>query len=383
MKLSDFNYELPKELIAQTALPKRSDARLLVLDRESGTIAHKTFRQIADYFDSGDVLVLNDTKVLPARILAKRKTGGAVEVLVLGKSACIGASSDESVNDKLPGPVPGAKVLLKPSRRVKKGETLILDEKSKLTAMVLDAPNGETGIRHVEFQTGENMETVLDRIGHIPLPPYIDRPDQPMDRELYQTVFAKKPGAVASPTAGLHFDKTLLEDIRKKGVEIVFITLHVSYGTFQPVAAENLKDHKMHEEYYEISREAAERISFAKLEGRRIIACGTTVVRTLESAYAYGTSSGRERSFLLGLKENLSRNGTGTRPLGGLTNLFIYPPYQFKIVDTMITNFHLPRTTLLMLTSAFAGHELLMRAYEGAIKNRYRFFSYGDAMLIS
>ena len=343
MKLTDFDYVLPKELIAQSALPKRTDARLLVLNRSQQMIEHRTFRDIADYFSKGDVLVLNDTKVLPARIFAKRKTGGQVEILVLKKS--------------------DNKVLIKPSGRVKAGEELILNEDPLILVKVLDPPDHQTGIRHIQILGNENLDSILEQIGHIPLPPYIDREDVPADRELYQTVFAKHSGAVASPTAGLHFDQTLLDQLRMKGVEILFVTLHVSYGTFQPVVNDDLAQHKMYEEYFEIPDETAEPINFAKADGRPITACGTTVIRTLESA---ATDS---LPFEVETKNEM-------------TELFIYPPYEFKIAERMITNFHLPRTTLLMLTSAFAGHDFLMQAYREAIEKRYRFYSYGDAMLI-
>ena len=350
VRLSDFDYELPPELIAQNALPKRPEARLLVLNRTQATIEHRLFGDIADYFESGDVLVLNDTKVVPARLFARRKTGGRVEILVLGPSNESGRA-DSKVR----------KVLIKPSGRVREGEQLILDQ--DLTLRVLDAADGASGIRHVEFETGESVDAILDRIGRIPLPPYIDREDLPADRELYQTIFARSPGAVASPTAGLHFDAPLLKKIEEKGVEILFVTLHVSYGTFQPVTSDDLSGHRMYEEYFEVSDETSERINFAKMDGRRIVACGTTVVRALESARTDSVPP-------------------EVRPKAEMTELFIYPPYEFKIVDRMITNFHLPKSTLLMLTSAFAGHEFLMHAYGEAIRERYRFYSYGDAMFI-
>lgn len=317
----------------------------MVLDRATDELRHRLFRDILDDLTPGDVLVLNDTQVLPARLFAKRQTGGRVELLALREFDA------------------GAKIwqaLVKPSNRVHENETLTLEE--GLTVRVLDSPDHRTGIRHVQFQTPD-VATLLERIGRIPLPPYIDREDTPIDRELYQTVFARCPGAVASPTAGLHFDRALLEQIRRKGIQVCFVTLHVGYGTFQPVQEEDLTRHDMHEEYFEVPDETAEIINFAKTAGRRVIACGTTAVRALESAIADA------------LPPEV-RSGTG------MTKLFITPPYEFKIVDAMITNFHLPKTTLLMLASAFAGRELLMRAYREAIEKRYRFYSYGDAMLI-
>ncbi len=345
MRLSDFEYELPKELIAQTALSKRSEARLLVLNRAQQTIEHRTFKDIIDYFEKGDVLVLNDTKVLPARIFGKRKTGARIEILLLKKARTIWEA------------------LVKPSGRIQKGEAIEVGKAEKITAVVVDSPNHDSGIRHLKFEGETNADEILEKIGCVPLPPYIDRKAMPIDRELYQTVFAKRPGAVASPTAGLHFDQALLISLRMKGVEILFVTLHVGYGTFQSVTSDDLAQHKMHEEYFDIPEETTESINLAKTAGRSITACGTTVVRTLESAATNSLPS-------------------EVKPKQGTTNLFVYPPYEFKIADRMITNFHLPRTTLLMLTSAFVGHEFLMRAYREAIQNHYRFYSYGDAMLI-
>ncbi len=384
-QLSHFDYQLPKELIAQTALAKRSDARLMVLNRSGQNIEHRHFHEIGNYFEKGDLLILNDTKVLPARLFAKRKTGARVEILVL-------KSGDEFISSPLMGedkgggeniilsphpclagrqanlPPQGGKgkifqVLIKPSGRVKESEELVLIEAEDIAIHVMDSADRETGIRHIHFLGNKKTEDILEKYGRVPLPPYIDREDSEIDRELYQTVFAKRAGAVASPTAGLHFDEPLLKKIEAKGVEILFVTLHVSYGTFQPVSLEDLTQHKMYHEYFEISDETAERINFAKSDGRRVIACGTTAVRALESS---ATSSVPAE----------------VKPNEGMTNLFIYPPYEFKIVDGMITNFHLPKTTLLMLVSAFSGHEFLMRAYQEAIREKYRFYSYGDAMLI-
>jgi S-adenosylmethionine:tRNA ribosyltransferase-isomerase len=269
-------------------------------------------------------------------------------------------------------------VLVKPSSRVHQNEELILEE--DLTVRVLDSPDHRTGIRHVQFQTPD-VEDLLGRIGRIPLPPYIDREDTPIDRELYQTVFARRPGAVASPTAGLHFDEALLDQIRRKGVPICFVTLHIGVGTFQPVAEEDLTQHDIHEEYFEIPDETAELVNFAKSGGRRIIACGTTVVRALESSVRPSIPPGQNPNDS---DTPLGHDGLRCEVVSksGMTKLFIYPPYEFKIVDAMITNFHLPKTTLLMLASAFGGHDLVMRAYREAIEKRYRFYSYGDAMLI-
>ncbi len=343
-KLSDFDYELPKELIAQDANPARSHARLMVLNRVDHSISHRQFFQIEDYFEKGDVLVLNDTKVVPARIFAKRKSGAHVEILLLKKEKN------------------AWKALIKPSGRIQEKEIIVLAENSEIELEVMDSPDGQTGIRTIRFLS-DHSEKILEQYGHVPLPPYIDRKDSPIDRELYQTVFAKRPGAVASPTAGLHFDEALLSKLESKGVEILYVTLHVSYGTFQPVNSEDLSQHEMYAEYCELSDEVSERINFAKSDGRRIIACGTTAMRTLESCATDSIPS-------------------EVRAFEGMTNLFIYPPHEFKIIDAMITNFHLPKTTLLMLASAFSGHEFLMKAYQEAISQKYRFYSYGDAMLI-
>lgn len=347
--LSDFDYDLPKELIAQEALPDRGKARLLVLDKTTGEIKHNFFHQCVDYFEKGDVLVLNNTKVLPARFFGKKETGGQVEVLLLKE-----VSETESKNGEV------WEALLKPGGRLKEGQTILFN---RFTARVLDLPQQNSGIRRIAFEKGVNVREQIGKIGRIPLPPYIDREDLAIDRELYQTVYARVPGSVASPTAGLHFDETLLRELEKKGVEIVFVTLHVGYGTFQPVATENLSAHSMHPEYFEIPEESAEKINMAKSDGRRIIACGTTSVRTLETA-------------------SIDRIPAEVKAARGFTNLFIFPPYEFKIVDAIITNFHLPRTTLLMLVAAFCRKENLDRAYQEAIQQKYRFYSYGDAMLI-
>lgn len=354
MRLSDFNYHLPKTLIAQQALPKRSDARLLVLDRKSGKIRHDQFRSLPDYLKPGDVLVLNDTKVLPARFFARKETGGRVEILLLHE-----IKKGRRRKEKL------WKALLKPSGRVKKGAVLSVERKGKSRAFsvrVVDEPSGSTGVRHLAFDSVDPRRE-MEKNGRIPLPPYIEREDLPIDRDTYQTVFARRPGSIASPTAGLHFDPPLLAALRARGVEIVFLTLHVSYGTFQPVVCEDVSQHVMYPEQFEITKASAERLNRAKKEGRRIVACGTTAIRALESA-----SSARAKYSLRAMK--------------GSTQLFIYPPYQFKMADAIITNFHLPRTTLLMLVAAFSGKDNLDRAYREAIRKQYRFYSYGDAMLI-
>lgn len=341
LTLKDFDYQLPKELIAPYPEKRRSEARLLVLDRSSGRREHRIFRDLGEYLKPGDLLVLNNTKVLPARLFGRKSTGGRVEALLLKR---VGDGEWQ--------------VLVKPSGRIKKGMRITFGENGvRLEGEVLDESDRQTGIRKIRF----DQETLLNRIGRIPLPPYIDRPGEAMDREMYQTVFAEVEGAVASPTAGLHFDNELLDQLKQKRVELCFVTLHVSYGTFQPVQTEDLSQHKMYEEEFEVTEEVMNQINRALKEKRRIIACGTTVVRTLET---------------------LTQKQKGPGLFCGKTRLFIYPPYEFKLVDAMITNFHLPHSTLLMLASAFVGRDLLFKTYEEAIREQYRFYSYGDAMLI-
>lgn len=371
LTLQDFDYALPRDLIAPYPQRKRSEARLLVLDRKSRQIEHRIFRDLTDFLQAGDLLVLNNTKVLPARIFGRKATGGRVEALLL-----------KSLGDHT------WQALLKPSGRVKLGSRIQFGENgTTLEGEILDEPDQRTGIRKIRFGSEKNGGQVLEKlnqIGRIPLPPYIDRPDETIDREMYQTVFAEVEGAVASPTAGLHFDEELLGRLRKRGIEIVCVTLHVSYGTFQPVQVEDLSKHQMYEEEFEISEETARQIARAKQEGRRIVACGTTVVRTLETVGANLCGKIGDGSIFL---DAVAKTGkTEPSPIfqhfKGITRLFIYPPYEFKIIDAMITNFHLPKSTLLMLVSAFSGCELLFEAYQEAIRRRYRFYSYGDAMLI-
>ncbi|MBL7158564.1 MAG: tRNA preQ1(34) S-adenosylmethionine ribosyltransferase-isomerase QueA [Candidatus Omnitrophica bacterium] len=344
MKLTDFDYSLPKELIAQYPAENRGDEKLLVVSRRDSSFEEKRFSHIADYLKKGDLLVLNDTKVILARIFGKRKTGGRVEIFVL---------------DKTKNPCPA---LLRPSGKIKPGEKITLDTGDIVTAL----DRAEIGW-FVNFE--KSPDEVLRRCGHVPLPPYIKRPDESRDEKRYQTVYAEHEGATASPTAGLHFTQNLLDILREKGVIIARVTLHTSYGTFAPIKEENVEKHKMHSESYRISDENACIIREALERKARIFACGTTALRTLEAC-----------------AENLMKTpGTGQIPVPGtegVTNLFIYPGYKFKIVDALITNFHLPKSTLILLASAFAGKELLFKAYEYAIKNEFRFFSYGDATLI-
>jgi len=342
MKVSEFDYELPKELIAKFPAEPRDSSRLLVLNRRTGQIEHRIFRDIVNYLKPGDVLVLNDTKVIPARLYGELPTGGKVELLLIRQV-------EPSVWE----------VMARPARKLKPGKEIIFD--SELTGEVL-AYVGE-GRRLVKFRLPEGKEFMekLDEIGHIPLPPYVEREETPEDRVKYQTVFARREGSVAAPTAGLHFTPELLKQLKEMGIIIKTVTLHVGPGTFKPVKVERVEEHEMDYETYSVPPETAQEINRAKREGRRVIAVGTTVVRTLESAAS---------------KEGLVKSGEG------ITNLFIYPGYRFKVIDALITNFHLPRSTLLMLVSAFAGKEKVLNAYREAVKMGYRFYSFGDAMFI-
>ena len=340
LKKSDFYFDLPKELIAQDPLEDRSSSRLLVLDKGTGAVSHHRFREIEDYLKPGDCLVLNDTKVIPARLLGvKEDTGGHVEVLLLKRKK-------DDVWE----------TLVKPGKKCRPGARLSFGE-GLLKAEVLETV--EEGNRLVRFEYEGIFEEILDRLGEMPLPPYITHKLQ--DNSRYQTVYARYEGSAAAPTAGLHFTRELLERIEKKGVQVVFVTLHVGLGTFRPVKEENVLEHHMHSEFYQVSDEAAERINAAKASGGRIICVGTTACRTLESA---ADETGRVHS------------GSGD------TEIFIYPGYHFKVLDALITNFHLPESTLVMLVSALAGREHVLNAYAEAVKERYRFFSFGDAMLI-
>ncbi|MFZ5802183.1 MAG: tRNA preQ1(34) S-adenosylmethionine ribosyltransferase-isomerase QueA [Candidatus Omnitrophota bacterium] len=345
MKISDFDYELPEGRIASQPLKDRPAARLVFVPRQGGELRHGSFREIPSIFRAGDVLVLNDTQVIPARLLGKRETGGKLEIFLLAR-----LEKQEW------------EALIRPSERVHKGQEFEFGRfGDKLRVRVLDEHVPGSVKRRVILADNEYLPA-LRKVGHVPLPPYIRRSDTPEDREFYQTVFARAPGAVAAPTAGLHFDKFLLKQIEDIGVKIVYVTLHVSYGTFQPVKVENVEDHQMFEEFCEISEDAAEAIMRARAERGRVFACGTTVVRTLESAAAEDGS---------------------VRPFKGTTRIFIYPGYRFRAVDALITNFHLPRSTLLLLTAGFLGsRERLLEVYREAIRLQYRFYSYGDAMVI-
>ena len=339
MKTSDFDYELPLERIAQTPVYPRDSSRLLVFDRNKPNLEHKRFYNVIDYLNEGDVLVINDTKVLPARIFAHTVNGGRVEVLLLKRR-----SIDEW------------EVLVKPGKKAKPGVELVVNKELKLKVIDNEV---QSGGRIVKFEYQGVFEDVLSRVGEMPLPPYIT--EKLKDQSRYQTVYAKTEGSSAAPTAGLHFTPELLEKIEKKGVKIARVLLHVGLGTFRPVKAEDITEHHMHSEYFEVSENSANIINQAKQNGKRIIAVGTTSVRTLESATD-------ENGKVLATK--------------GDTQIFIYPPYKFKSVDALITNFHLPKSTLLMLVSSFTTREKMLEVYKQAVDNEYRFFSFGDAMFI-
>ncbi len=340
MKKQDFYYELPEELIAQDPLEERSSSRLLVLDRQSGAVSHHVFTEIADYLREGDCLVINDTKVIPARLIgSKVGTEAKIEILLLKRK-------ENNIWE----------TLVKPGKKAKPG-TKISFGGGLLTGEVLEVV--EEGNRLVQFSYEGIFEEILDRLGQMPLPPYITH--QLKERERYNTVYAVHEGSAAAPTAGLHFTPELLQEIEKKGVDIARVTLHVGLGTFRPVKADEITDHHMHSEFYQINEEAAEKINRAKSGKGRVICVGTTSCRTVESA--------------------ADENGH-IRAGSGWTEIFIYPGYRFKVLDGLITNFHLPESTLIMLVCALAGREQVMQAYEEAVEERYRFFSFGDAMLV-
>lgn len=340
MKVSDFNYELPKELIAQHPYDKRDEARLMVLDKRNQSIEHKVFKNIIDYLNPGDCLVINNTKVIPARLYGKKDTGANVEFLLLKRIE----------NDIW-------EAMVRPGQKLKSGSKVVFGD-GLLKATVLEVL--ENGNRKVEFEYEGIFNEILDQIGLMPLPPYITEATRE-DNEKYQTVYAKYDGSAAAPTAGLHFTEALLEKIKEKGIEIANVTLHVGIGTFRPVKVENVEEHEMHSEHYYIKKEDAEKINFAKRTGHKVISVGTTSCRVLESV--------------------ADENGM-VKETEGDTSIFIYPGYKFKCIDSLITNFHLPESTLIMLVSSLAGKDFIMKAYEEAVKQRYKFFSFGDAMLI-
>ena len=340
MKTSDFYFDLPEELIAQVPILDRSSSRLMVLDKESGNIEHKIFKNVIDYLNPGDCLVLNDTRVIPARLIGEKiDTGGKIEFLLLKR--------DE--NDTWES-------LVKPGKRAKIGTKFSFGN-GKLIGEVVGM--GPEGSRIIKFHYEGIFEEILDELGNMPLPPYIT--ERLEERERYQTVYSKHNGSAAAPTAGLHFTEELLQQIKDKGVDIAFVTLHVGLGTFRPVKVDDVLEHEMHSEYYVVSKEAADKINKAKENGNNVICVGTTSSRTIES---------------VATEDNRVKEGSGW------TNIFIYPGYEFKVVDKLITNFHLPESTLIMLVSALAGKENVLNAYNVAVKEKYRFFSFGDAMII-
>lgn len=348
MLVSDFDYELPEELIAQMPADKRDNSKMLVLNREQRSIEHKHFYDIVDFIDENSLLVLNNTKVLPARLYGTKETGAKIEVFLL-------EAQSEGSNIW--------SCLIKPSKRIKSNTVITISKDLIVKPIKRLEDDGEW---LVELIHDGDLFDILHKVGNLPLPPYIERRLQTediknFDKDRYQTVYAKDEGSVAAPTAGLHFTQEILEELQTKGVEIVYVTLNVGMGTFRPVKCENILDHKMHSETFEITQETADAINKAKANGKKIIAVGTTTVRTLETAFQqFGE----------------------IKACKSASRLFIYPPYEFKVIDNLITNFHLPKSTLLMLVSALAGKDFIFEAYKEAIENRYRFFSYGDCMLI-
>ena len=346
MHVSDFHFDLPNELIARYPTEERTASRLLQLNGNDGELVDGTFKDVLDIVKPGDLLVFNNTRVIPARMFGRKASGGKLEVLV------------ERMIDEH-----SILAHVRCSKPPKPGTELYLGENDEYQAEMVARHDALFEIR---FTSDKAVLEILNAIGHMPLPPYIDRPDDDADKERYQTVYNEKPGAVAAPTAGLHFDKPLLEQIQAKGVELAYVTLHVGAGTFQPVRVEDVENHHMHSEYVEVPQEVVDAIAATRKRGGRVIAVGTTSVRSLESA-----------------AQDALKNGTELVPFFGDTEIFIYPGYEYQLVDALITNFHLPESTLIMLVSAFAGYEHTMAAYRHAVQERYRFFSYGDAMFIT
>jgi S-adenosylmethionine:tRNA ribosyltransferase-isomerase len=341
MRVKDFHFELPDQLIARHPAEKRTGSRLLCVDGESGALQHRGFAEIVELVQPGDLMVFNDTRVIPARMHGQKASGGKIEMLV------------ERIVD-----AHNALVHIRSSRSPKPGASLLLE--GQLEAEV----TGRQGaLFEVRFKGQRSLLSWLDEIGHMPLPPYMDRDDHESDRERYQTVYNRAPGAVAAPTAGLHFDETLMQALKEKGVELGFVTLHVGAGTFQPVKVDAVTDHQMHSEYIEVSEQVCQQVRDCKARGGRVIAVGTTSVRSLESA--------------------AMKHGGELKAYSGETDIFIYPGYRFAVIDCLVTNFHLPESTLLMLVSAFAGQDHIRDAYASAIENKYRFYSYGDAMFLT
>lgn len=341
MKIEDFDFELPEQLIAKYPAEQRTQSRMLHLDTTMNTVAHRQFVDICDLLESDDLLVFNNTRVIPARLFGKKQTGGKIEILM-----------ERVLSDNT------ALAHIKSSKSPK--ENSILELEGGICATVV----GRKGaLFHIRFISDDNIFDLLEEHGHMPLPPYIDRQDEDADKERYQTVYNEKPGAVAAPTAGLHFDEGILAKLKEKGVQFAYVTLHVGAGTFQPVRVDNIEEHTMHSEYAEVPQDVVDAVIATKQKGKRVIAVGTTSVRSLESAAKQASNSLIEEMF-------------------SDTDIFIYPGFEFKVVDCMLTNFHLPKSTLMMLISAFATREQIMSAYKQAIEQEYRFFSYGDAMFI-
>ncbi len=339
MRKSDFHYDLPPELIAQFPASSRSASRMLVLDGASGALEDLQFLGLPSLLCAGDVMVFNNTRVIPARLCGRKETGGRIEILV------------ERILDEQ-----RALVQVRASKTPKPGQRLNLD--GNVPARVLSR---QDDFIELAFEVEESVMDILARTGHMPLPPYIARPDETLDRERYQTVYARKPGAVAAPTAGLHFDEPMIRELEALGVERAFVTLHIGAGTFQPLRVNDVRDHRMHSEYLEVDGKVCDQVNAARSAGRRVIAVGTTAVRALETA----------------------ATGDKLAPFNGETDIFIYPGYRFQIVDALLTNFHLPESTLLMLVCAFAGIDNALRAYRHAVREKYRFYSYGDAMFVT
>jgi len=346
MQVSDFHFELPNELIARYPQPERTASRLLQLDGPTGQLTDGNFKDVLNQVQAGDLLVFNNTRVIPARLFGRKASGGKLEVLV-----------ERMLDDK------SILAHVRCSKSPKPGTELFLGENDEYQAEMVARHDALFEIR---FNSDKTVLDILNEVGHMPLPPYIDRPDEDADKERYQTVYNQKPGAVAAPTAGLHFDDALLEQIKAKGVEFAYVTLHVGAGTFQPVKVDNINDHHMHAEYVEVPQEVVDAIAATKARGGRVVAVGTTSVRSLESA-----------------AQDALKNGTELVPFFGDTEIFIFPGYEYQLVDCLITNFHLPESTLIMLVSAFAGYDSVMAAYQHAVEQQYRFFSYGDAMFIT
>ncbi|NIY82734.1 tRNA preQ1(34) S-adenosylmethionine ribosyltransferase-isomerase QueA [Vibrio hepatarius] len=345
MQVSDFHFDLPDELIARYPQPERTASRLLQLDGNTGELVDGTFTDVLSQVQPGDLVVFNNTRVIPARMFGRKESGGKLEVLV-----------ERMLDDK------SILAHVRCSKSPKPGSTIIVGDNDEYSAEMVARHDA---LFELKFNAGKTVLEILEEIGHMPLPPYIDRPDEDADKERYQTVYNQKPGAVAAPTAGLHFDDVLLEQIKAKGAEFAYVTLHVGAGTFQPVKVDNIDDHHMHAEYVEVPQEVVDAINTTKQRGGRIIAVGTTSVRSLESA-----------------AQDALKKGTELKPFFGDTEIFIFPGYEYQLVDCLITNFHLPESTLIMLVSAFAGYENTMNAYKHAVENKYRFFSYGDSMFI-